>query len=188
MKSSQLVNVSITLDSSIEFRKIESENNCFYLVFKNGNKYKLKSNYISCTHDQKECLLTFSYLKKWQFKAIATITTWKNAVKKYLRNPLFCYTVTPVYKHFPMVFTLKNNVLEIKNYLGLKTSFYYEINNYKTLQYKDKKLYVESYDDVHMGSTLNNLKAIRYKTNHSKMDRRVFTDGILIQKNIKYEN
>lgn len=189
MSSNHLIKIEWVLDPSIkvEIEKEDLTEKVFYLKFKKGNRFKLscshlKYNYIPETHT-----IELLYLKKWCHKALPVITTWSNAIKKYLKCPLFVYTVTPLYKHFPIILNLSDDILEIKNYLGLKTSFFYKIDGAQSMELKNKKLYVRSYDDVLMGSKLNNLKTIRYKTNHSKMDRRIITDGILIQKEIVYE-
>ena len=68
------------------------------------------------------------------------------------------------------------------NNLGLKKTFYVHLHNVQTLELKNKEIHLTSANDIITGSDLNMLKAIRYKTHHRKLDRRIFTDGFLIQK------
>lgn len=126
--------------------------------------------------------LVLSYLKKWESLASPIVTTWTNLIKKYAQNPLYSYVVKPLSKHFPIILGIQGKTITVFNYLGLKKTFYVHLHNVQTLELKNKEIHLTSANDIITGSDLNMLKAIRYKTHHRKLDRRIFTDGFLIQK------
>ena len=126
--------------------------------------------------------LVISHLKKWSALANPIIITWTSLLKKYQSSPLFHYVVKPVYRHFPIILDVEDNRISVFNYLGLKKKFYVPLSAIKTLELKNKEIHLTSHNDIITGSQLNILKSIRYKTHHRKLDRRIFTDGFLIQK------
>ena len=126
--------------------------------------------------------LSLTYLKKWQPKVLSIKNTWNNLIKKYAAGTLYCYKVKAAFKHFPIILGLEGHTITVMNYLGLKHKFSVPLKDIKNVTLKDKVLHIESYNDILTGSDLNKLKALRYKTHHKNLDRRIFTDGFEIEK------
>lgn len=152
------------------------------LLIKFQSSFTLKLYWDRCNCVVNNDQIQISYLKKWNLFMEPITTTWNNLLRKYEKNPIFVYEVTPLYKHFPIRMNLEDNVIGVYNYLGLKTMFYVKLNDIIKAQIKDKVLCIETYNDILTGSDLNKLKALRYKTHHKNLDKRVFTDGFLIKK------
>lgn len=84
-----------------------------------------------------------------------------------------------VHSHFPMNVSVKDNQVEIVNYLGEKKARKSKIMPGCEVQVKGKEITVKGFNKEHVGQTAANLeKATRTKNR----DRRRFQDGIYIIK------
>ena len=162
--------------------------NCTYTMKKNGIKLyfdqgiELDLFWQNFVVEVKESSMVVSYVKKWTSLANPIIVTWKNLIKKYEKKPLYHYIIKPIFKHFPIILGFNGHTISVFNYLGLKKTFYVKMRNIKTIELKQKEIHITTSNDILTGSDLNMLKAIRYKTHHKNLDRRIFTDGFLIEK------
>ena len=144
--------------------------------------FKLPLKWANCDIRVQENHLIIEVLKMWDSKMRAIYTTWVNLVKKYEKNPIFKYKVTCIYKHFPIKMSLNGKEISIYNYYGLKSQFKVNLSDFISAQIKEDVLYVQTYNDIITGADLNKLKALRYRTHHKNLDRRIFTDGFLVER------
>lgn len=151
--------------------------------FKSKMVLDLKDSKRICVIDKEEDNLKVKTLRKWWFKVKSMVQTWTNLIEKYSRNPMYTYIVRPVFKYFPIVCEIEDNKICVNNYLGLKVVFKIPIKNYTEIKKDKKDIIIKTYDDIMTGSDLEKLKALRYKTCHKNLDRRIFTDGFYIEKN-----
>lgn len=157
------------------------------LKFTSGFMLELKVPAGLCATEIDKDKIKVTCMKKRKKETKSVVHTWQNLIQKYAKNPLFVYTVTPVFKYFPMVCSVENDTIQVTNYMGLKAPFRIKIKDFQILKMVKKQIRVESYNDINTGSDLNKLKALRYKTYHRKLDRRVFSDGFHIEKIVRYK-
>lgn len=107
-------------------------------------------------------------------KAICnTITTHiKNMINGVL-NP-YVKKLIIRYHHFPITVEVKGKEIFIKNYLGERYPRKCKIHGDAKVEVKGNMIYVTSPDKEAVGQTAYNIK----KVTRSKLDRRVFQDGI----------
>jgi len=79
--------------------------------------------------------------------------------------------------HFPMNVSVKNNIFEIKNFLGEKFPRIYKLKENVNVSVKGSDVIVKSIDKEIAGLTAG---AIEQLTRIKKKDRRIFQDGIFI--------
>lgn len=175
--SSQIIKEVIKLPDDCTYT---TKNKGIILKFNQGVELNLSWEHFVAEVESNELIIT--YLKKWTALAKPIVKTWSNLIKKYERKPLYSYVVKPLYRHFPILLGVESNTISVFNYLGLKKTFYVKLSNVQSIKLENKQIHITSYNDLLTGSQLNMLKAIRYKTHHRKLDRRIFTDGFLIQK------
>ncbi len=80
-----------------------------------------------------------------------------------------------VFSHFPITLTVKNNKLEIKNFIGEKNPRFAKIEPNSELIIKGQDVTVKGIDKYAVGQTAANLLIA---TKIRKLDPRVFQDGI----------
>ncbi len=102
-------------------------------------------------------------------------------IKSHINN--MCIGVTQgfekhmkvVFSHFPISLEVKNNKLEIKNFIGEKKARFASIEKNSELDIKGQDIIVKGVDKDAVGQTAANLMTA---TKIRKLDPRVFQDGI----------
>ncbi len=100
-----------------------------------------------------------------------------------IKNMLKGVTEGHVYKlkicsgHFPMSVSVKNNVLEIKNFIGESKPRTLKLNENVTVKVNGQEITVEGINKELVGQTA---ASIEQKTRRPNFDRRIFQDGIYI--------
>jgi large subunit ribosomal protein L6 len=121
------------------------------------------------------------------------ILTYKNATKRekrmlfttraHLRNMLkgvqegFTYKLKICSGHFPMNVSLKNEVLEIKNFIGEKVPRTLKIKEGANVKINGDEIVVESNCKEIAGQTAGSIEKL---TKRPGFDKRIFQDGIYI--------
>ncbi|MCC7575073.1 50S ribosomal protein L6 [Candidatus Woesearchaeota archaeon] len=121
------------------------------------------------------------------------ILTYKNASKRekrmifttrsHLRNMFkgvqegFIYKLKICSGHFPMNVSLKNNVLEIKNFIGEKVPRTLTIKQGADVKINGDEIIVESINKEIAGQTAGSIEKL---TKRPGFDKRIFQDGIYI--------
>ncbi|MCC7552826.1 50S ribosomal protein L6 [Candidatus Micrarchaeota archaeon] len=80
-----------------------------------------------------------------------------------------------VFSHFPISLTVKNNKLEIKNFIGEKNPRFAKIVKNSEVQINGQDITIKGVDKESVGQTAANLMTA---TKIKKLDPRVFQDGI----------
>lgn len=109
------------------------------------------------------------------------INTWSTIVSNMITGVKdgFEYNMKIVYSHFPITIDIKDDIIEIKNFLGEKGNRYAKIVGDTKIDVKKEDLLLTGSDKYAVGQTAANIEQackIRNK------DRRVFQDGIYITK------
>ncbi len=112
-------------------------------------------------------------------KTIACANTLHSHIKNIFKGLLegFEYKLAVVHSHFPMNITKKENLIEIKNFLGEKSPRYAKVLGNVDVQIKGKEIIVKGYNLWDVSQTAANLENA---TRVSMRDRRRFQDGIYI--------
>lgn len=111
----------------------------------------------------------------------ALINTWSTIIKNMITGVTvgFEYNMKLIYSHFPVTLDIKNNVIEIKNFLGEKGSRRSKILGDTKVQVQKEDIKLTGSDKYKIGQTAANLEqACKIKGK----DRRIFQDGIYITK------
>ncbi|MFA5382714.1 MAG: 50S ribosomal protein L6 [Candidatus Micrarchaeia archaeon] len=80
-----------------------------------------------------------------------------------------------VFSHFPITLAIKNNKLEIKNFIGEKNPRFAKIVKNSSIEIKGQDIIIKGIDKEAVGQTAANLIT---KTKIRNLDPRVFQDGI----------
>ncbi|MFN3910187.1 MAG: 50S ribosomal protein L6 [Candidatus Anstonellaceae archaeon] len=105
------------------------------------------------------------------------VNTYLSHIKNMFKGCLegFSKKMKIVYAHFPISLTIKDNVVEIKNFLGERNPRYAKIVGQTKVEVKGQEvlLFGPSKEDVNQ-TTANIFQAVKI----TKYDTRVFQDGI----------
>jgi len=89
----------------------------------------------------------------------------------------YTYTLKIVFSHFPMKVAVKDNRLEINNYMGGHAPRYADILEGCKVKVSGTDIMVEGNDIEHCGQTAANIEKA---TSRRGFDKRIFQDGIYI--------
>ena len=152
------------------------------MVIIKGEKGENKRNFfnpkIMIQVKGEEIIISTKTISKNQKRIINTFTAHiKNMIKGV--NEEFVYELKIVSKHFPMTVSIKNNVLEVKNFLGEKVPRTLNFKEGVTVKAQGDKITIQSPNKELAGTTASDIEQICRITNK---DRRIFQDGIYITK------
>ena len=145
-----------------------------------GPKGEVSRNFIfpKVAITQQENKIIFNTLKPTKREKAAIYTT-----EAHLKNMFAGFLNGVVYKlkicsgHFPMKVTLKNNILEVKNYMGETVPRTLKIKPGVEVKIAEPEITVTGVDKEF---TSQIAAAIEQMTRRSSFDRRTFQDGIYI--------
>lgn len=106
-----------------------------------------------------------------------------NTIKAHIKNLIKGVTKGHIYKlkicssHFPMNVVVKDNVLEVKNFLGEKQPRRLKFKTKVDVIIKGNEIIVKSFDKELAGQTAADIEKL---TRRVGFDRRIFQDGIYI--------
>ena len=117
--------------------------------------------------------------KKATKREKATIFTTEAHLKNMFKGVLegCTYKLKICSGHFPMKVSYKNNIFEVKNYMGETVPRTLKIRPGVTVEVKEPEIIVSAPDKELAGQTA---AAIEHVTKRAAFDRRIFQDGIYI--------
>lgn len=106
--------------------------------------------------------------------------TFESKIRSAIRGVRegFEYRLKIVYRHFPMDVKVKDNVLEVSNFLGEKSKRTAKILEGVEVEVKDEDIWVKGADKEKAGQTAANIE--QEMQSPPVRDRRIFEDGIYI--------
>lgn len=112
-------------------------------------------------------------------KPRATLGTFESQVRNAFRGVTegFEYEMKVLYSHFPMQVEVKDDTVEVRNFLGEKHPRETNVLGETEVEVSDEEIVVRGPDKNHVGQTAANIEQLTY-TNDK--DVRVFQDGIYI--------
>ncbi len=112
-------------------------------------------------------------------KAKRLLNTNKAHIKNMLKgvNEGFTYKLKICSGHFPMNVTLKNNVLEVKNFIGEKVPRALKINSEAKVNVSGDEITVEATSKEVAGQVAASIEKLTFRPG---FDKRIFQDGIYI--------
>ena len=99
----------------------------------------------------------------------------KNAFKSVVENSIYKLKICS--GHFPMKITYKNNILEVKNYMGETVPRILKVKPGVDVKLAEPEITVTSCDRELAAQTAASIEQL---TRRSNFDRRIFQDGIYI--------
>lgn len=164
----------IEIEQSIN---VEVNNNAVTIKGEKGEiSRKFNSKSIIIKTEENKIIVDSIKEKKKEKKMVNTIVAHlKNMIKGVTKG--FEYELSAVFKHFPMTLEVKNNKVLIKNFLGEKVPRECEIVEGVNVNLTGQKFILSGIDKEKVGSMASRLELI---TRVTKMDRRIFQDGIFI--------
>lgn len=137
---------------------------------------KLPDKWIKLNHEGQKLELWYEKTTKNQKKQLFTTVS-------HIKNMMIGVTDGYVYKlkicsgHFPMNVSLKNNVLEVKNFIGEAVPRKLTIKEGSDVKVQGDIITVESIDKEKAGQTAGSIEKL---TKRPGFDKRIFQDGIYI--------
>lgn len=112
-------------------------------------------------------------------KALAVLGTFESELENSFKGVKkgFEYRLKVLYSHFPMQVEVKNDKVEIRNFLGEKEPRYADIIGETEVEINDEEIVVRGPNKQKVGQTAANIEQVTYVNDK---DVRVFQDGIYI--------
>ena len=139
---------------------------------------EIKSRLLDIKLENNKVLLVSKNDKRKSFAQTKTIqSVIANMISGVQKK--YKYQLKIIYSHFPTTVALKNNVLQINNFVGGKKQISIPVFENVSVSIKGRDIFVESVDKENAGIFAG---LIEQKTRVKKRDRRIFQDGIYIVK------
>lgn len=131
---------------------------------------------ITIHQQNQELTLTYKNATKREKRMLFTTRAHiKNMIKGVQEG--FIYKLKICSGHFPMNVTIKNDTLEIKNFIGEKVPRTLKIKTGATVKINGDEIIVESTNKEIAGQTAGSIEKL---TRRPGFDKRIFQDGIYI--------
>lgn len=149
------------------------------LVSPKGTRLTLRNQRV--LFQVRDSVLVVTTHRKWRGFLKALQGTWTSLIRRLEQDKVWTYKVTALFKHFPITMRCGDGVVMVQNFLGVKTPLTVDVRGVD-VQLKDPRtVLIHCRDRVLAGNVADRFYALRYRIHLKNMDRRVFTDGFLVQ-------